>query len=236
MFFQAKLEKAACTSIDNLITNVQYILELLKSVETIPDWIEQEDLNKLTDSIISKPPEVHAIFENLVQAFNEYSISTDLAIINATDEIEYLTEQIHSDVDSKDFSVPKMAHLNDANKLNKICTLIDESEEFLLKFNAAIKNCFNKYQEFVVPQLPTITKQLKELTSKHDNAIFGANDIDMAKKDVQNLITLIQSESKNIDQRANKAIGIFISCIQSQGNDCERHFNEIHKKFQTILN
>lgn len=202
----------------------------------VSNWIEQEDINNFSDSITLMPPETHAIYEELVETFNEYGIYTDLATFYATNEIEYLTEQIHSDIKCRDLLVSKMANLSDVNKLNRICALVDESEQFLVKFNANIDNCMNKYRDFVVPKLPKFVKQLKKLSSDHNNAILGESDTETAINDIQTLITLMQSEIKDIEARSDKAIDVFRKCIASSGTECEQHFNEMHKKFQTVLN
>lgn len=215
---------------------MQYVSDLLSSVETPPSWIEQAEIDHLEDNIISKPPETQTLFKELVLELTDYGLATDLALLNATDDTEYVMEQIHSDVDSKDLLVSKMAALKDAKKLSKICALIDVSEQFSVKFSAAVENCFKKYQQAVVPELPTIIKQLQKLTSQHDNAILRASDFNVTKKNIQNLISLVHSETKNIEKRAGKAIKLFKKCIQSSGNECEQQFNKIHRKIQTVLN
>lgn len=215
---------------------MKHVADLLTSVETIPGWIEQDEINKLSETIISEPHELHTLLDYLVQTLNEFGETTDLAITKATDEIKHVTEYIHSDIEAKDFLISNLGNLNDTYKLQKTCALVDESEQFVITFGAAMKDCSNKYQETVVPQLPTIVRQLNKFTLKLNNAILGANDIDVIKNDVENFITVIQSESENIEWRANKAIEIFKNCIKNNGNECEQHFKEIYTQIQAVLN
>lgn len=225
-----------CNSADNLANNADYLSSVITSVEYAPNPIKEEEINELSKSIASKPSELQAPLKDLVAALNTFYEITDKEAQNVADELQAVTNTIHSDIDVRDFVKTKAANLSDASKLSKSCAQFVDAEKYVLQFVENVRtNCLLKFQKAVIPKLDAILKERLEITQKNNNVNLSAAEIEVAKNEIQDLIAVVQDETEGVKKNAAKSKKPLIKCIEDYGTACEKYLHENLQQIQKLF-
>lgn len=161
-----------------------------------------------------------------------YHKLTELALDNEADELRKMNDIIKSDMLLDAFiEKRRKSNFNDT-QLSECCAKIDQAEEYLIKFNAAINKCKENYRKTVAPHLAKINNDINDFTIKYNEENSA---IEAAKKEIEEFNAFIQSEIFAIKSNVEKASVELTQCIMPRGTACETFMNGIFKEFQTVL-
>lgn len=226
-----------CESVKDLKRSKIVILDSLGETEAIPDWIDNDLLDNVEDTIISTPVELRAIFIDFLEVLFDYKNHIDGLQTNLSLKVVKIVQAIKDDKVMNDLltkiSTISSDEENASKEIFEHCSLIDAAQESITLFNANINQCINTFRFEIAPEIGKIVNQTVEISSKRNDVEKNATETEDAITNLNKLMELIKSQNQISNINRNKPMDQFSKCLENNKNQCISNLSTILTKMNS---
>lgn len=213
-----------CESAEDLARNVIELHVSLAETEAIPDWIVNDLIDDVEDTIISIPAESRAIFIDFLEALFNYKNHIDELQTDLSLKVVKMVQAIKSDTVTNDLisnlTTIRSDDENPSKEIFEHCSLIDATQESITIFNANINQCINTFRFEIAPEIGQIVNQTIVIASKPNVAAENAAETEDTNTNITKLTELIKSQNEISNIHRNEAMDRFSVCLENNKNQC----------------
>lgn len=225
-----------CESVEDLERKAISLHVSLAETEAIPNWIDNDLLDKVEDTIIRTPVKLRSIFIDFLEALFDYKNHLDEMQTNLSLKIVKIVQAIKSDTVMKDLlskiSTISSDEENASKEIFKHCSLIDAAQEGTTLFNANINQCVNTIRFEITPEIGKIVNQTVEIISRPNDVADNVAETKNIIIDITTLTELIKSQNQIFNMNRNEPMQ-FCTCIENNKNQYISNLSTILTKMNS---